>query len=179
MDVVELPYSSVKFAERDLVRRILDGAAIAFREFVERYQSQVYRVAYGIIGRRDYADEVAQQVFVKAYFSIKSFDSRGSLYAWVYRMAVNESYGFLRNKRPDVFSDSADGHTAVGGISRRDFVNKLLNSIPEEDRYLLFLRELEGHSVAHLTETTGLNENTIKLKLLRTRQALAKVGAHC
>ena len=68
-------------------------------------------------------------------------------------------------------------HTVTDGIgSRRDFLNKLLDSIPEENRYLLLLRELEGYSLTGLAETTGLNENSIKVKLLGARQALAKAA---
>src|ERR1700721_2115556 len=85
--------------------------------------------------------------------------------------------GFLRRKRRGTAGshDSASQDAVLDGIgSRRDFLNKLLDRIPEENRYLLLLRELEGYSVAHLAEATGLNENTIKMKLLWTRQALAK-----
>jgi RNA polymerase sigma-70 factor, ECF subfamily len=171
----EVPATQSHLAETDLIQRLQEGPETAYREFVERYQADVYRVAYGIIGRRNKADEVAQEVFAKAYFFIKRFDGHSSLYAWVYRMAVNECYGFLRRKRRGaVDSDDSASPGAVGIGSRRDFLNKLLDSIPEENRYLLLLRELEGYSVSHLVVATGLNENTIKMKLLWTRQALAK-----
>jgi hypothetical protein len=92
------------------------------------------------------------------------------------RLVVPWKYGFKSIKSGAVDSDdSASPGAVVDGIgSRRDFLNKLLDRIPEENRYLLLLRELEGYSVAHLAEATGLNENTIKMKLLWTRQALAK-----
>ena len=179
VEASEAPVMQSNSAERDLVRRLRDGAEIAYREFVERFQSEVYRVAHGIIGHRKDADEVAQQVFVKVYFSVKSFDGRSSLYTWVYRMVVNECYGFLREKRRNILyaDNSADRRLVSDGIGpQRDFLNKLLERIPEEDRYLLLLRELEGYSVAHLAETTGLSENTVKVKLLRTRQGLAKAA---
>ena len=57
-------------------------------------------------------------------------------------------------------------------VAQRDFLNKLLLRIPEQDRHLLLLRELEGFSIAQLSEATGLNENTIKVRLFRTRQQL-------
>jgi len=178
MEASEAPVAPSNSAERDLVRRLREGAEIAYREFVERYQCEVYRVAHGIIGHRKDADEVAQQVFVKAYHSVKTFDGRSSLYAWVYRMVINECYGFLRKKRHNVHAgDSADRREVSDGSGpKRDFLNKLLERISEEDRYLLLLRELEGYSLTHLAETTGLNENTIKLKLVRTRQGLAKAA---
>lgn len=92
-------------------------------------------------------------------------------------MTVNECYGFLRKKRRASFYSgrSTSQDAAPGDIgSRRDFLNELLEGIPEETRYLLLLRELEGYSVAQLVETTGLNESTLRMKSLWTRQALAK-----
>jgi RNA polymerase sigma-70 factor (ECF subfamily) len=161
-------------AQRDLINRLRAGSATAFRDFVELHQSQVYRVASAITGQRDHAEEVAQRAFVKAYFSIENFDGRGSLYAWIYRMAVDEAFLFLRNKRADTILDRAGRDTDLGTIcSRRDFVNRLMD-IPDVDRCLLFLRDFEGHSVSYLTEVTGLPEDTVKQRLLRTRQALAK-----
>jgi len=90
----ETPVTRSSATERDLVRRLQEGGEIAYREFVERYQFEVYRVAHGIIGDRKGTDELAQQIFVKLYFSVKSFDGRNSLYTWVYRIVVNECYEF-------------------------------------------------------------------------------------
>ena len=171
----ETPVAHSQCAQRDLIRRLRAGSAIAFRDFVELYQSQVYRVAYAITAQRDHAEEVAQRAFVRAYFSIKNFDGRGSLYAWIYRMAVDEALLFLRNKRADTYPrPSRQGPDLVTICSRRDFINTLMDLIPEEDRCLLFLRDFEGHSVSYLTEVTGLPENMVKQKLLRTRQRLAE-----
>jgi RNA polymerase sigma-70 factor (ECF subfamily) len=147
-------------AERDLLRRIQEGNETAFREFVECYQSDVYRIARAITGHEDYADEVAQKVFAKAYFTLARFDGRGSLYAWLYRVSVNESCHSLRQH-------------SVPTSPQRDFVSRLLERIPEEDHYLLFMRELEGLSIACVADATGLKETTIRARLFRTRQALA------
>jgi RNA polymerase sigma-70 factor (ECF subfamily) len=164
-------------AERALLQRLQGGNRIAFREFVERYQSDVYRIAHGITGNNDCADEVAQQIFAKAYFSVDRFDGRSSLYVWLYRMAVNECCTFVRKQSSNHFNaDSSAGKQLVPDATRtqRKPVNHLFERIPERNRYLLLLRELEGCSVAHLADATGLNENTIRAKLLRTRRALAR-----
>jgi len=173
--------------EHDLVRQLQAGNEMAYRKFVVGYQSKVYAVAYGILGNREEADEIAQQVFVKVYFSIKSFDARSSLYTWLHRIAVNECYGFLRKKRLKLpcESDSANNDISIcvqmspdlcpnpdRVVQQRDLLNKLLERIPEEDRHLLLLKELEGYSLAKLSKVTGLNENTIKIRLFRTRQRL-------
>jgi len=74
-----------------LVLRIRAGDESAFRELVERHQSRNFRVLYGILNHRADAEDVAQDVFAKVYFSIPRFDHRSSLFTWIYRIAVHES----------------------------------------------------------------------------------------
>jgi len=179
---VEVRESSVEQSnatELDLVRQMQTGNEMAYRKFVEGYQSQVFRVAYQILGNREEADEIAQQIFAKIYFAVKGFDARGRLYTWVFGIVVNECYGFLRKKRLNVPNEnSADARlTSERAILQRDLLNRLLERIPAEDRRLLLLRELEGYPVAKLSELTGLDENTIKARLFRTRQRLVKAAA--
>jgi RNA polymerase sigma-70 factor (ECF subfamily) len=174
--------------EHHLVRQLQAGNEIAYRKFVEGYQFGVYRVAYGILGNRDEADEVAQKVFARAYLSVKGLDARSSLYTWIFGIAVSECYTFLRTKRLKLGNESnstlnpslmrvqmgLDSNSrSEQVVLQRDLLNTLLGRIPDEDRCLLLLRELEGYSVAKLSEVTGLNESTIKARLFRTRQHLA------
>src|SRR5207245_11228722 len=79
--------------------RLSAGDDLAFCELVEGYESRIRSVIYGILRNREDADEIAQEVFAKVYFSIKGFGARSSLYTWIYRIAVNECYGYLRKKR--------------------------------------------------------------------------------
>src|SRR5581483_10433077 len=72
---------------------------MAFREVVERYQSKVFSIIYGILRNHNDAEDIAQQVFSKIYFSIQSFDFRSSLLTWIYKITVNECYDYLRKKR--------------------------------------------------------------------------------
>src|SRR6476620_4127234 len=85
--------------EAALVRRVQAKDEMAFREIVERYQSKVYSIIYGILRNRNDAEDIAQQVFAKIYFSIKNFDFRSSLLTWIYKITVNECYDYLRKKR--------------------------------------------------------------------------------
>jgi len=79
----EAPFKHHDAKEADLVARLRAGDEGAFREIVERYASKISRVSYGILRNRDDADEIAQEVFAKVYFSIKGFGGRGSLYGWI------------------------------------------------------------------------------------------------
>src|SRR6478736_5818937 len=85
--------------EAALVRRVQARDEMAFREIVERYQTKVYSIIYGILRNRNDAEDIAQQVFAKVYFSLKNFDFRSSLLTWIYKITVNECYDYLRKKR--------------------------------------------------------------------------------
>jgi len=177
-----------------LVRRVQAKDEIAFREIVERYQSKVFSIIYGILRNHNDAEDISQQVFAKIYFSIGNFDFRSSLLTWIYKITVNECYDYLRKKRvrklvyESDFSEEdtlqmENSQTAVDRqapadetLVRRDLLMKMLSKVSEEDRMLMLLKEVEGHSVEELAQMTGMNENTIKVKLFRTRQKLLKAA---
>src|SRR3954464_14178767 len=85
--------------EAVLVRRVQARDEIAFREIVQRYQTKVFSIIYGILRNHNDAEDIAQQVFAKIYFSIGNFDFRSSLLTWIYKITVNECYDYLRKKR--------------------------------------------------------------------------------
>src|SRR5262249_36699750 len=169
--------------EGALVRRAQDGEEPAFREIVERYQSKVFSIIHGIVRQRNDVEDIAQQVFAKVYLSLKSFDFRSSLITWIYKITVNECFDYLRKKKvrklvyeSDLSEDevrrvensepNVDRQApADATLARRDYVVKLLSRVSEEERYLLMMKEVEGYSVEELAEMTGMNENTIKVKL--------------
>src|SRR5262245_39434000 len=177
-----------------LVRRVQSGDELAFREIVDRYQSKVFSIIYGILRNHNDAEDIAQQVFAKIYFSIGNFDFRSSLLTWIYKITVNECYDYLRKKRvrklvyeSDFSEDDTmqmensqtakDQTTPVDEtLEQRDLLVKLLSKVSDEDRSLILLKEVEGHSVEELAQMTGMNENTIKVKLFRTRQKLLKAA---
>ncbi|HET9320642.1 MAG TPA: sigma-70 family RNA polymerase sigma factor [Bryobacteraceae bacterium] len=180
--------------EGALVRRAQSGEEAAFREIVERYQSKVFSIIHGIVRQRNDVEDIAQQVFTKVFFSIRNFDFRSSLITWIYKITVNECFDYLRKKKvrklvyeSDLSEDevrrventepSVDRQPAADvTLARRDYVVKLLARVSEEERNLLMLKEVEGRSVEELAEMTGMNENTIKVKLFRARQKLVKAA---
>src|SRR3979490_3109143 len=180
--------------EAALVRRVQARDEIAFREIVERYQAKVFSIIHGILRNHNDAEDIAEQVFAKIYFSITNFDFRSSLLTWIYKITVNECYDYLRKKRvrklvyeSDFTQEDAQRMEASEPaidkappvderLAQRDLVVKLLSKVSEEDRSLMLLKEVEGPSVEELAAITGLNENTIKVKLFRTRQKLVKAA---
>jgi len=180
--------------EGALVQRAQAGEEAAFREIVERYQSKVFSIIHGIVRQRNDVEDIAQQVFAKVYLSIRSFDFRSSLITWIYKITVNECFDYLRKRKvrklvyeSDLSEDEVrrveNSDPAVdrqipadSSLAQRDYVLKLLMRVSEEERMLLMLKEVEGFSVEELAEKTGMNENTIKVKLFRARQKLVKAA---
>jgi RNA polymerase sigma-70 factor (ECF subfamily) len=116
------------------------------------------------------------------------------LLTWIYKITVNECYDYLRKKRvrklvyeSDFFEEDSRrmensdavvdrGRPMDTTLAQRDLVVKLLERLPEEERTMIILKEVEGFSVEELSRLSGVNENTIKVKLFRARQKLLKAA---
>jgi RNA polymerase sigma-70 factor (ECF subfamily) len=175
--------------ELDLVRRVQSGDQAAFRDLVERYQAKIFSVIHRMLRNHEDAEDTAQRVFTKVYFAIQRFDCRSSLLTWIYKIAVNECYTHFRQRRAQLeYETPAPELEAIAShkgahppadtmFATRDYVGKLLRRIPEEDRLLLVLKEVEGHSIGELAEMTGSSESAIKTKLFRARHKLIEAAA--
>jgi RNA polymerase sigma-70 factor, ECF subfamily len=176
--------------DRELVRRAQAGDKEAFEGLVRRHQHRVFAVAGGILRRREDAEDIAQQVFVKAYFSLKRFDQRAAFSTWLYKITVNECWDLLRKKkvRPLVyesdlseeqaqqFSASEKVQSGAQDISDKleaqQQVELLLQGLDERDRMMLILKEVEGFAIEEIAEILDLNANTVKVRLFRARRRI-------
>jgi RNA polymerase sigma-70 factor, ECF subfamily len=174
--------------DRELVRRAQREDKEAFEELIRRHQHRVFAVASGILRRREDVEDIAQQVFVKAYFSLKRFDQRAAFSTWLYKITVNECWDLLRKKkvRPLVYeadlseeqarmieTSGEKGSTAPDISERleaRERVERLLKDLDERDRLMLILKEVEGFSIEEIAEVLELNANTVKVRLFRARR---------
>ena len=85
--------------DRELVRRAQANDKGAYEELIKRHQQRVFAVAAGILRRHEDIEDIAQQVFVKAYFSLKRFDGRAAFSTWLHRITLNECWDLLRKKK--------------------------------------------------------------------------------
>jgi RNA polymerase sigma-70 factor, ECF subfamily len=173
--------------DRNLVREAQNGNDSAFEELVRRHQQRVFALVGGILRRREDAEDVAQQVFLKAFVSLKRFDQRSAFSTWLYKISVNECWDYLRKKkvRPLIYESdlSEEQVSRLDGIVSHDrppqapseraeakeLVERMLERLPEQDRQLLLLKEVEGFSVEELAKILDLNVNTVKVRLFRAR----------
>ena len=176
--------------DRELVRRAQAGNKEAFEELVRRHQHRVFAVAGGILRRREDVEDIAQQVFVKAYFSLKRFDQRAAFSTWLYKITVNECWDLLRKKkvRPllyesDLSEEQAQQFSATerldsgaedisDKLEAQQQVENLLQSLDERDRMMLILKEVEGFAIEEIAEILELNANTVKVRLFRARRRI-------
>jgi RNA polymerase sigma-70 factor (ECF subfamily) len=183
--------------ERELVRQAQRGEVPAYEALLAKHQQRVFAVVGGILRRREDIEDVAQQVFVKAYFSLKRFDQRSAFGTWLYKIAVNECWDYLRKKKVRRLVYEADmseeQSRQLQGISEQPFgalrspedaarrveqqqiVNRLLAELDEQDSAMLVMKEVEGFSVEEIGETLGINVNTVKVRLFRARARLVEI----
>src|SRR6266699_5205594 len=100
--------------DRELVRWAQAEDKEAFEELIRRHQHRVFAVAGGILRRREDVEDIAQQVFIKAYYSLKRFDHRAAFSTWLYKITVNECWDLLRKKkaRPLVYESDFNDEQA-------------------------------------------------------------------
>ena len=179
--------------ERDLIKRCQQGHELAFNELFRRYQSKIFSIVYHLIWNRDDVEDVAQNVFSKLYFSIRSYHFQGAFSVWVERVAVNQCFDYLRQKKRhkgaiELDAMSAEeanvtrqparpGHTpdAEKGVISRQAATRLLKELNENDRALLILKEVDGASVQELSRVFKISESNVKIRLMRARHKLRAI----
>ncbi len=182
------PDAEAQFA---LMRRCQRREEGAFEELVRRFHPRVFSVIRGILRNSNDCDDIAQQVFAKVFFALDKFNFQSAVATWIYKITVNECYDHLRKqkvRRATILADLSEEESAwienldvaglagVAGLERqvemRELAGKLLARLSPEDRVLLVLKEVEGYSVREVAQILSLNENTVKVRLFRARQAL-------
>jgi len=175
--------------EKPLIARARQGDKDAFRRLVETYQDRLFGLVFSMTQNRELAEDLVQEIFVKAYFALSSFGSQSAFYTWLYRIASNHCLDHLRKKRAHQVSIDRP----VGNDSDMTFENTLeapasdnpdspleasseaaalLDVLDPEQKLILSLRELEGHSYEDLAEMLQCPLNTVKSRLNRAREAL-------
>lgn len=183
-------------ADLELLNAVLEGDATAYRGLVEKYQGRVYSMVYGMVRNREDARDITQEAFVKAYRSLSTFRLESSFYTWLYRIAMNLSIDFVRKrKRRETggFDDSIATRDGDGGIAdihheegpsrqleRKELFGRIMDAmekLPEDQRQVILLRELEGLQYKEIADVMGVPEGTVMSRLFYARKKLQKLLA--
>lgn len=184
--------------DRQLVRRLKQGDENAFRELVHTYQNRIFGLMLRMIGNRQEAEDLAQEVFIIVYRAIGNYRGEGRFYTWLYRVASNtcknrikylKGRNFHRSLDIDetpqaqmpaaetgavvTFQSQVPGPEAITeGMRMEKIVQRELAALDPDHRLLIVLRDVQGMTYQDIIKITGLQEGTLKSRLHRARLAL-------
>jgi RNA polymerase sigma-70 factor, ECF subfamily len=181
--------------EAHFVARLVARDESAFNELVVTYEHRIFSLVFRMLGRRDEAEDLSQEVFVQVFKAIDQFRADAKLSTWIYRIAVNLCKNRLKylRRRHDGEQDNVDAMSerlplasakgvSVGGVARPDelvegmqlevVVKRAIAQIAPEFREVLVLRDVEDLSYEEIAAITGLVEGTVKSRIHRARAQL-------
>lgn len=171
--------------DSQLIDEALQGDTRAFGQLVQRHQDRLYNAIVYVVGCRVEAEDVVQDAFVQAYLKLKSFQRNSAFYTWLYRIAFNASVSRRRRKRVEVsveqnreatgcepLDDGEDPGERLAREERAGQVRAALDTLTEEHRAILVLREMEGCCYETIADILELPVGTVRSRLHRARLQL-------
>lgn len=182
--------------EEQLVERLKRQDEAAFNELVRLYEGRIFRLVFRMLGDRAEAEDLAQEVFVTVFKSIASFRGDSKLSTWLYRVATNHAKNRLKylgrrargqKKELDEYADASALESATMNTTHRSarpdeqaqgnqlevLIRQALLELPDDQRELVVLRDIESLTYEEIQDLTGLPSGTVKSRLHRARLALA------
>lgn len=176
--------SAVHKSDEVLITLFQTGERDVFRLLVERYQERVRNIIYSIFHEQEIVDDLAQEVFLKAYQALPRFRFESSFYTWLYRITVNKSRDELRKRKVRRYlmlqpldeaaeKDLAGHHESQGRKDdAQELVTEALKKVPEKFRVPIVLKDIEGMSYEEIAEIMQCEIGTVKSRLSRGRAML-------
>jgi RNA polymerase sigma-70 factor (ECF subfamily) len=166
-----------------LVRLVLGGDSAAFEQIILRYETRVMTMAARLLGTRDDAHDVAQEVFLRAFKYLHRLDLQKPLEPWLMRITVNvcRDVGRQRQRRRNTFvqfeksetvDQSADPYAGLARKQERLILQRALANLPEKERLAIILRDVEGLSTAEVASILRSSETTVRSQVSRGRLRL-------
>lgn len=177
--------------EGELVTRARKGDLRAYDELVQRYQERIYATVYHMTSNHEDANDLAQEAFIKAFQALKSFKGGSSFYTWVYRIAVNKTINFLKQRKnrsqmslndldfnaehdPDLVALVSDKtpRREAGLTELQEKLNEGMQKLSEPHRLVVTLHDVQGLSHEEIAKIMGCNIGTVRSRLFYARQQL-------
>ncbi|HKZ79836.1 MAG TPA: RNA polymerase sigma factor [Pyrinomonadaceae bacterium] len=178
----------------ELARLARAGDESAFGEIIHRFGPRVFKVASRFFRQQSLVEEAAQEVFLKAFTELDSFEGRGSLEGWLTRVATNTCLNILRSssRRPELsVSDLTEDestwldkqladvaserhHSDERGRVAADLADRLLRTLPPDDQLVLTMIDGEDATIKEVAKATGWSESKVKVKAFRARGRMRK-----
>jgi RNA polymerase sigma-70 factor (ECF subfamily) len=190
-EATDSPTATTPTPEQELVKQARSGDLSAYDELVRRYQERIYATIYHMTANHEDANDLAQEAFIKAFQALKSFKGGSSFYTWVYRIAVNKTINFLKQRKNraqmslnDLDFNAEHDPDLVALISektpRRDValaelqekLNSALQKLSEPHRLVVTLHDVQGLSHEEIAKIMDCNIGTVRSRLFYARQQM-------
>jgi RNA polymerase sigma-70 factor (ECF subfamily) len=177
--------------ESALVRRARGGDLQAYDDLVRRYQERIYATIYHMTSNHEDANDLAQESFIKAFQALKSFKGGSTFYTWLYRIAVNKTINFLKQRKnrthmslndmdfnaehdPDLMALISENtpRRAAGLAELQEKLNAALLKLSEPHRLVVVLHDVQGQSHEDIAKVMDCNIGTVRSRLFYARQQL-------
>jgi len=177
--------------EAVLVKRARNGDLSAYDDLVRRYQERIYSTVYHMTANHEDANDLAQEAFIKAFQALKSFKGGSSFYTWVYRIAVNKTINFLKQRKnrahmslndldvnaehdPDLVALISDKtpRREVNLSELQEKLNEAMQKLSEPHRLVVTLHDVQGLSHEEIADIMDCNIGTVRSRLFYARQQL-------
>src|ERR1035437_4842671 len=189
-----LPPAPAPVAEMDLVKRARRGDLAAYDDLVRRYQERIYATIYHMTSNHEDANDLAQEAFIKAFQALRSFKGGSSFYTWVYRIAVNKTINFLKQRKnrtmmslddldfnaehdPDLVALVSDKtpRREVALAELQEKLNAAMQKLSEPHRLVVTLHDVQGLSHEEIAKIMECNVGTVRSRLFYARQQLQAI----
>jgi RNA polymerase sigma-70 factor (ECF subfamily) len=174
--------------DSELIERCLRGEESAWEKIVQRFRRKVFHIAYKFTGRHDEAEDLMQDIFLKVFKSLEKFNRDADFSTWLSSVARNyciDHYRASKREREVLVHDlvafdlapasSGNPHRALEEGDRRSLLRRGLDRLPPKLREAVILRDLHGLSYQEMAEKLGLPEGTVKSRINRGREELARL----
>jgi RNA polymerase sigma-70 factor, ECF subfamily len=177
--------------ETELVKRARKGDLAAYDDLVRRYQERIYATIYHMTANHEDANDLAQEAFIKAFQALRSFKGGSSFYTWVYRIAVNKTINFLKQRKnkaqmslddldfnaehdPDLVALISDKtpRREVNLAELQEKLNAAMQKLSEPHRLVVTLHDVQGLSHEEIAKIMDCNIGTVRSRLFYARQQL-------
>lgn len=167
--------------ENSLIDRIIAGEQQMYTELINRYKGYAFTIALKILQNRPEAEEAAQDAFIKAFHNLAKFNRESKFSTWLYRIAFNTAISYKRKSKAIFQSietvQIAQRHEGEGNVEyddKKKFIEQAMRKLNDADRLAVNLFYLQEFSLEEIAEITGMQANTVKVRVHRARQRLAE-----
>lgn len=163
------------------IEQFLDGDENGFEALVRKYQDRVLNIVHSLIGKDRESEDMAQEVFLKVYYGLRSFKKHSRFSTWLYRIVVNTTYSFLRKRGNFVNDENVLENSAAAGENPKDALlmkereaifRKALAKVPVKFRAAMVLKDIEGLSYKEIAEVLSCRIGTVESRIYRAREFL-------